>query len=79
MTQTHIIQELKNLTTEERLEVIEAAIELIRAELHQTDNRASNKATKTQLTEAAEAMLEEYNTDEELTIFTSLDSEDFHG
>ena len=33
---------------------------------------------KSSLANAAQALLDDYTTDEELTIFTSLDGEDFH-
>lgn len=75
MTNSEIIDQLKQLTTAERLAVIEAATRLIREDLSQpeTDEKGEDK----QLAQAAKALLADYQSDPELTAFTSLDGEDF--
>jgi ectoine hydroxylase-related dioxygenase (phytanoyl-CoA dioxygenase family) len=75
MTNSEIIDQLKQLTTAERLAVIEAATRLIREDLSQPD--ANENAEDEQLARAAKALLADYQSDRELTAFTSLDGEDF--
>jgi DNA-binding helix-hairpin-helix protein with protein kinase domain len=72
MANSEIIDQLKQLTTAERLAVIEAATRLIREE-----PEANERAEDKQLAQAATALLADYQTDRELTAFTSLDGEDF--
>jgi hypothetical protein len=75
MTNSEIINQLKQLTTAERLAVIEAATRLIREDLSQP--QTDEKAKDEQLAQAANALLEDYQLDSELTAFTSLDGEGF--
>ena len=75
MTNTEIIDQLKQLTTAERLAVIEAATRLIREDLSQPE--ANETAGDEQLELAAKALLADYQSDQELTAFTTLDAEDF--
>jgi ectoine hydroxylase-related dioxygenase (phytanoyl-CoA dioxygenase family) len=75
MTNSEIIDQLKQLTTAERLAVIEAATRLIREDLSQPE--ANENAEDEQLAQAAKALLADYQSDRELTAFTSLDGEDF--
>ncbi len=75
MTNQEIIDELKQLSNAERLAVIEAATRLIRADIGAQKFRADDR--KRTLSAAAEALLEDYSSDAELTAFTALDSEDF--
>lgn len=75
MTNSEIIDQLKQLTTSERLAVIEAATQLIREDLSLP--QASESSEDEQLAQAAEALLEDYQLDPELTAFTSLDGENF--
>lgn len=77
MTQGEILDELKKLTTAERLAVMEAALRLIREDLRQTERPLTSIERKQQLTTAAEVLLRDYQTGGELTAFTVLDSEDF--
>lgn len=76
MTNREIIDPLKQLTTAERLAVIEAATQLIREDLSQPE--ANENADDEQLALAATALLADYQSDRELTPFTSLDGDDFH-
>ena len=75
MTNSEIIAQLKQLTTSERLAVIEAATRLIREDLSQPE--LSEKSEDEELALAAAALLADYQSDQDLTAFTSLDSEDF--
>ena len=75
MTNSEIIDQLKQLTTAERLAVIEAATRLIREDLAQPE--ANENAEHQQMAQAATALLADYQSDRELTIFSSLDGEDF--
>jgi hypothetical protein len=74
-----IVEELKKLTTTERLTIIEAALRLIREDLQQVEQPLARTERRQQLAAAAEALLTDYAAGGELTIFTALDSEDFHG
>jgi len=77
MTQGEILEELKKMTTAERLVVIEAALRLIREDLQRTKSPWPPIERKQQLATAAEALLPDYQVGGELTVFTVLDSEDF--
>ena len=77
MTQTEILRELKKLTSAERLAVAEAALTLVREDLQRTVRPLSRTQISQQLAAAAQALLRDYQTDPELTVFTALDSEDF--
>lgn len=78
MTQTEILEELKKLSVQERLEIIDAVVHLLRQDLHQIEQPKTRQERKERLTAAAELLLPDYEKDEELTSFTALDSEDFH-
>ena len=77
MTQIEILEELKKLTSAERLAVAEAALTLVREDLQRTGHSLSMTQLSQQMAEAAKALLRDYQTDTELTAFTILDSEDF--
>jgi hypothetical protein len=67
MSTHEILKEINKLPVEDRLIIIEKAIETIRSlELDQ------------QLSIATEEMADEYKINKELTVFTSLDLEDFY-
>jgi len=78
MTQTDILEELKKLTPAERLTIIEAALHLLREDLQQGEQSLTQTKKRQQLALAAKALLSDYTEDRELTIFTTLDNEDFH-
>ena len=75
MTNSEIIDQLKQLTTAERLAVIEAATRLIREDLSHPD--ANERAKDKEMALAATALLADYQSDPELTAFTSLDGDNF--
>ena len=78
MTQTEILEQIKKLSPKERLEVIDAAIHLLRDELTPNVLPLTPQERKRLLSRAADALLHDYETDSELTSFTALDGEDFH-
>jgi hypothetical protein len=68
MSVAEIESELKKMTNEERLFVIELATKLVRREF---------STKKERLKRSAEIMLPEYANDKELTAMTAFDGEDF--
>ena len=79
MTRTEILEELQKLPMAERLAITEAALRLIREELRKAEPSLTGAKRTEQLVAAAEALLPDYSAGGELTIFTSLDAEDFRG
>lgn len=76
MTQTEILEALKQMTTEERLEIIEAASRMMREEIKE---KALAKAeTDQRLAAAAEAALPDYMPGGALSNLWSPDSEDYY-
>lgn len=71
MTNSEIIDQLKQLTKAERLAVIEAATQLIREDLLQPE--ANERDEDKHVAQGATALLADYQSDPELTAFTSLD------
>jgi hypothetical protein len=78
MTYTEMLEALKNLSLTERLALMEAALQLMREELQQHEQPSIERNRAQQLAAAAKALLPDYTSDNELTSFTALDSEDFH-
>ena len=79
MTRTEILEELQKLPMAERLAIAEAALRLIREELRKAEPSLTEANRTEQLVAAAEALLPDYSAGGELTIFTSLEAEDFRG
>ncbi|HEX30810.1 TPA: hypothetical protein ENG04_12095 [Candidatus Poribacteria bacterium] len=78
MTQTEILEELRKFTISERLTIIETALRLIREDLQQVEQSLTRSEKRRLMATAAKALLQDYATDDELTIFTTLDGEDFY-
>jgi len=78
MTHAEILEEIKKLSLKERLEVIDAAIHLLRDELTHGAHPLTLQDRKKLLSQAADALLQDYEADSELTSFSALDGEDFH-
>ena len=76
MIETEILRELKKLAIQDRLAVIETALQAIRHDLHQQTQHAEAAGRQQRLAAAAQALLADYSSDGELTAFTALDSED---
>jgi hypothetical protein len=77
MTEQKILDELQKLTNNERLVIIEATLDMIRKDLKKVE-KTSKEERKQSLVKAANILLADYTSDDELTAFKSLDCEDFH-
>ncbi|MFH0924899.1 MAG: hypothetical protein V1872_04590 [bacterium] len=79
MTQRQILEEMKKLGPSECLTIVEEVLHMIHNDLQKREKPViSLKKKKSQLQRAAESLLSDYSVHDELTIFTSLDSEDFY-
>ena len=78
MIYTGILEGLKKLSVQERLEIIDAVVHLLRQDLHQIGQPITRQERKKLLAAAAELLLPDYERDDELISFTALDGEDFH-
>ncbi|BAZ15198.1 hypothetical protein NIES4071_70700 [Calothrix sp. NIES-4071] len=76
MTKTEIVEALKKMTTEERLELIETASKMIREEIY--TNSEINAHKQVSLAEAAEIMRPFYEEGSEFVVFADQDTEDFY-
>ena len=79
MTQTQILNEFSKLSLSEQLEVIQAAFRISFQQVQKMPGPTSEgKDRHVGLAEAAELLLDDYLTDEELTVFAALDGEPFY-
>lgn len=69
MSSVQIINEIAKLSLVEKLRVVEVVLHNIREE---------EEKSALQLSEAARILLNDYLNDEELTLFTAIDHEDFY-
>lgn len=76
MTKAEVLEALKQMSTEERLEIIETASKLIREELAEQPKLKVKRELS--LAEAVEVMRPYYEQGSELATFTDLDTEDFY-
>ncbi|MCX6640259.1 MAG: hypothetical protein NTW14_07215 [bacterium] len=74
MTKAEVLLEIKKLPTSDRLQVIVDALDLLREEI----GLMSPKSSKQAMSKAAKTLLQDYQTESELTAFTTLDCEPFH-
>ncbi|MFA6033871.1 MAG: hypothetical protein WC889_13300 [Myxococcota bacterium] len=74
MTRAQIMNTLKRLPTPERISIIEDLLQTFKAELGGEDHEAE----KRRMAAAAKELMKDYAEDGDLTLFTSLDAEDFH-
>lgn len=73
MKRIELLKELQKLTPAERLAVIEAALQQLRADLEGVPASKSLAARKQEMAAAAQALLKDYALDAELTAFTVAD------
>jgi len=73
MKRLDLLKELKKLTPPERLAVIEAALQQLRADLEGTPEPKSLALRKKEMAAAAQALQGDYAPGGELTAFTALD------
>ena len=78
MIDQEILDEIRKLTNNERLAIIEAVLNMIRKDFQQTEQERKVSNTKQRLEQAAKELLADYISDDELTAFNALDGEDFH-
>jgi hypothetical protein len=78
MKRLDLLKELQKLTPPERLAVIEAALQQLRADLEVTPAPKSLALRKQEMAAAAQALQADYAAGGDLTAFTALDAEDFH-
>jgi hypothetical protein len=72
MTNVEILQQLKRLPMAERLKIVESTVHHLRGDMERSTPQVVGEANG-QLTRAAEALLDDYSTDRDLTGFTALD------
>jgi hypothetical protein len=77
MTNTEILEQLKNLPAAERLRIVESTVHKLRKDMERSGAQAADP-THARMARAAEALLGDYSKDRELTAFTALDGEAFH-
>ncbi len=77
MTRTDILEELNKLPADERLGIVESALRELREQLL-TGHLDVAAERRERLSIAADALKNAYETDTELTAFTTLDRDDFH-
>jgi len=78
MTQNQLLKEFERLPTDEQLEVIQAALRIVRQKWQQLNSHPVDGADQRRLREAANLLRQDYEQDEELTNLTALDGEPFH-
>ena len=74
--QTTILEDFRKLSPLERLDVVEAVMQMMRADWQQ-DSRQQQAMRQQRLATAAAALRDDYETDAELTVFAVLDGDDF--
>ena len=77
MTQAQILTEFQRLTTPQQLDLLQAALDVVRKSFSQSQSN-SFTAPQLSLSDAAQRLLADYETDSELPCFTSLDGEPIH-
>ena len=77
MTRTDILDEINKLPADERLGIVESALRQLRQQFMagRLDVIAERRE---RLSVAADSLKSAYETDAELTVFTTLDRDDFH-
>jgi ferredoxin-fold anticodon binding domain-containing protein len=76
--QQDILKALETMTLRERLEIVESVLQEIRARLAEDEAREDRwNNLERRMRDAAVLLADDYKNDEELTIFSALDGEDF--
>ena len=75
MTQTQLLNELRQLSLQQQLEVIQAAMRLWAENFQMIESRVNGTKGHKSLAEAANLLLADYREDAELMSFTALDGE----
>ena len=77
MTRTDILDELNKLPADEQLSIVETALRQLREQFRAGRLDAASERRE-RLSVAADALKTAYETDPELTAFTTLDRDDYH-
>lgn len=78
MTQAQLLNEFRQLSPQQQLEVLEAALRILAQHFQPIEQRANGERERRRLAEAAHLLLADYREDKELTSFTVLDGEPFY-
>lgn len=78
MKRLDLLKELQKLTPPERLAVLDAALQQLRADLEGTPAPKSLAVRRQEMAAAAQALQADYAAGGELMAFTALDAEDVH-
>lgn len=77
MSAAEILEQLKQVPAEQRLEIVETVLNELRAEMER-DPCTHAEDAESRPRSAAQALLPDYTNDKELTAFTALDGEAIH-
>ncbi len=77
MTQAQILTEFQQLTMPQQIDLLQAALNVVRRNLNLSQPDSSSASTR-ELAVAAQRLLADYESDPELTSFTALDGEPIH-
>jgi hypothetical protein len=77
MTRTDILDELNKLPADEQLSIVETALRQLREQFRAGRLDAASERRE-RLSVAADTLKNAYETDSELTAFTTLDRDDYH-
>lgn len=78
MSEIEILSEFRQLPFGKQIEVLAAAAQIIQERFRQASPRPNRQLSEGQMSYAAQALLDDYTTDRELTIFTSIDQDEFY-
>ena len=78
MTRAQLLNEFRQYSPQQQLEVIQAALRILAEGLQAVDSYVNGKNGHHPLAEAAALLLNDYREDAELTSFTALDREPFY-
>jgi hypothetical protein len=78
MTQAQLLSEFRQLSLAQQLEIIQAFVGIVAQHMQAAEQNTNRRDKHKRLAEAANLLLEDYETDQELTSFTVLDGEPFH-
>lgn len=78
MTQAQLLQEFRQLTLAQQIELLQSALEIVSIKVQGIAQINESSQSESSLTEAANLLLADYAEDAELTSFTALDGEPFH-
>jgi len=78
MTQAQLVNEFRQLSLTQQLEMLQAFLDVVAQHVQATDAPANGDGEHMGLSEAANLLLSDYEEDQELISFTILDGEPFY-